>query len=212
MGDFIFTVCQSTLPTVLLSELSQTFSLKNPLFLPTGNLYKYSICFANWQSSQIFSVSNASIAVQISQGFYIYILPKRVYWFICSPHYCILECIFPLYLTKLVLHSLSSVHITHKALSQSSLIPPKVNWIWGTFCITQQIIQFICRAPFFIFSQFMQNFLLLWHTVNQEHVYEEYKVKFQLLKWVVLSLLVITAMQNSSLQSCLINNILLFYH
>lgn len=40
-GHFIFRGCQNTLTTILISELrSSFFFLKNPLFLPTGNLHK----------------------------------------------------------------------------------------------------------------------------------------------------------------------------
>lgn len=56
-------------------------------------IFKQPFVFANWESSQILSFSNASTGIQISQGFYVF--QKSVYWFICSPKYHLLKCIVP---------------------------------------------------------------------------------------------------------------------
>lgn len=81
-----------------------------------GNFFfKQPFIFANWESLWIFNFSSASTTVQISQGFYIDLLQTFVFWFIFSPKYCILECVFSLYRTKIVSQFVRSQKYSHSS-------------------------------------------------------------------------------------------------
>lgn len=95
-GDFIVIVCQNTLLTVLISDPSSKTSLRNPLFLPTGNPHKHSVLAMLQQEYKYLKgfIFFESLCIGL------FLAPNIIYW-------------NALYLTKLVFHSLSSVKNTH---------------------------------------------------------------------------------------------------
>lgn len=98
------------------------FFLNNPSFLPTGNLYEYSILAALQQQ---YKYLKGFILIFSKRSYFgLFLAPNIVYWNV-SFHCTALK----------LFHSLSEVKNIHTAVATQS-DATKSYRIWGTFCIT----------------------------------------------------------------------------